>query len=144
MQSHRLRFSFCCVSGLPRGVASSLAVDTVRGAAELARARAHVKTIGELKEETIWPGGATIMGVATLDQYGFRNAGKRPCVYNILPRRRMTRFRCSAGDAEQEAAFFPSLYRQHLQHDRAEQSQRCILGAWCLRVWLLIGVLSGQ
>ncbi|PHJ20342.1 pyrroline-5-carboxylate reductase [Cystoisospora suis] len=72
-------------NGLPRNVASSLAVDTVRGAAELARARAHVKTIGELKEETIWPAGATIMGVATLDRYGFTNAVLQAVDQSMVP-----------------------------------------------------------
>ncbi|CBZ53759.1 hypothetical protein NCLIV_035400 [Neospora caninum Liverpool] len=61
-------------NGLPRVVASSLAIDMVKGSAEFARAQQSVKTLGELREETIVPGGATITGLTMLDRHGFVNS----------------------------------------------------------------------
>nr|PIM01304.1 pyrroline-5-carboxylate reductase [Toxoplasma gondii COUG] len=61
-------------NGLPRVVASSLAIDMVKGSAGFARAKQSVKTLGELKEETILPGGATITGLTELDRHGFVNS----------------------------------------------------------------------
>ncbi|PFH37311.1 pyrroline-5-carboxylate reductase [Besnoitia besnoiti] len=72
-------------NGLPRAVASGLAIDTVKGSSELARSRQAVKTLGELKEETIWPGGATIMGLAALERYGFANSVIQAVEQSMIP-----------------------------------------------------------
>ncbi len=59
-------------AGLPRAIATQLALQTVRGTAEL------LQTTGmhpaELKDRVTSPGGTTIAGVAQLEQAGFRSA----------------------------------------------------------------------
>lgn len=59
-------------SGLPRSIALQLALQTVRGTAEL------LQTTGmhpaELKDRVTSPGGTTIAGIARLEQAGFRSA----------------------------------------------------------------------
>lgn len=59
-------------AGLPRAIATQLALQTVRGTAEL------LQTTGmhpaELKDRVTSPGGTTIAGVAHLEQAGFRSA----------------------------------------------------------------------
>ena len=59
-------------AGLPRAIAAQLAVQTVRGTAEL------IQTSGlhpaELKDRVTSPGGTTIAGIARLEQSGFRAA----------------------------------------------------------------------
>lgn len=59
-------------AGLPRAVATKLALQTVRGTAEL------LQTTGlhpaELKDRVTSPGGTTIAGIAQLEQAGFRSA----------------------------------------------------------------------
>lgn len=58
--------------GLPRSIAAQLALQTVRGTAEL------LQTTGlhpaELKDRVTSPGGTTIAGIAQLEQAGFRSA----------------------------------------------------------------------
>lgn len=58
--------------GLPRSTATQLALQTVRGTAEL------LQTTGihpaELKDRVTSPGGTTIAGIAQLEQAGFRSA----------------------------------------------------------------------
>lgn len=59
-------------AGLPRAVAAQLAVQTVRGTAELiASAQLHPAV---LKDRVTSPGGTTIAGVTALEQAGFRSA----------------------------------------------------------------------
>lgn len=59
-------------SGLPRAIASQLALQTVLGTAELLRSsKIHP---AELKDRVTSPGGTTIAGVAQLEQAGFRSA----------------------------------------------------------------------
>jgi pyrroline-5-carboxylate reductase len=59
-------------AGLPRAIAAQLAVQTVRGTAEL------LQTTGmhpaELKDGVTSPGGTTIAGIAHLEKAGFRSA----------------------------------------------------------------------
>ncbi|HHP7246232.1 MAG TPA: pyrroline-5-carboxylate reductase [Elainellaceae cyanobacterium] len=59
-------------AGLPRAIATQLAIQTVRGTAEL------LQTSGlhpaELKDRVTSPGGTTIAGIASLEQSGFRSA----------------------------------------------------------------------
>lgn len=59
-------------AGLPRPIATKLAIQTVRGTAEL------IQTTGlhpaELKDRVTSPGGTTIAGIAHLEQAGFRSA----------------------------------------------------------------------
>lgn len=59
-------------AGLPRAVATKLALQTVRGTAEL------LQTTGlhpaELKDRVTSPGGTTIAGIAHLESVGFRSA----------------------------------------------------------------------
>jgi pyrroline-5-carboxylate reductase len=59
-------------AGLPRAIALQLALQTVRGTAEL------LQTTGmhpaELKDRVTSPGGTTIAGIARLEQSGFRAA----------------------------------------------------------------------
>jgi pyrroline-5-carboxylate reductase len=59
-------------AGLPRAIATQLAIQTVRGTAEL------LQTSGmhpaELKDRVTSPGGTTIAGIAHLESVGFRSA----------------------------------------------------------------------
>jgi pyrroline-5-carboxylate reductase len=59
-------------AGLPRAIATQLAIQTVRGTAEL------LQTSGmhpaELKDRVTSPGGTTIAGIAHLERSGFRSA----------------------------------------------------------------------
>ncbi|MGJ3246623.1 MAG: pyrroline-5-carboxylate reductase [Elainellaceae cyanobacterium] len=59
-------------AGLPRAIATKLAIQTVRGTAEL------LQTSGlhpaELKDRVTSPGGTTIAGIASLERAGFRSA----------------------------------------------------------------------
>ncbi len=59
-------------SGLPRGIAMQLAIDTVLGTAKLLKeSKIHP---GELKDRVTSPGGTTIAGVAVLEDRGLRSA----------------------------------------------------------------------
>ncbi|WNZ24439.1 pyrroline-5-carboxylate reductase [Leptolyngbya sp. NK1-12] len=59
-------------AGLPRAIATQLAIQTVRGTAELI----HTQGIhpAQLKDQVTSPGGTTIAGIACLEQAGFRSA----------------------------------------------------------------------
>ena len=58
--------------GLPRAVATQLAVQTLRGTAELLQVqRLHP---AQLKDQVTSPGGTTIAGIARLEQAGVRSA----------------------------------------------------------------------
>jgi len=58
--------------GLPRAIATQLAVQTMRGTAELLQ----VQTLhpAQLKDQVTSPGGTTIAGIAQLEQAGVRSA----------------------------------------------------------------------
>lgn len=59
-------------SGLPRAIATKLAIQTVLGTAQLLQqTNLHP---GQLKDQVTSPGGTTIAGVATLEKLGFRSA----------------------------------------------------------------------
>ncbi|WP_041619274.1 pyrroline-5-carboxylate reductase [Stanieria cyanosphaera] len=59
-------------AGLPRAIASQLAIQTVFGTAKLLQeSQLHP---GELKDRVSSPGGTTIAGVAALEKAGFRSA----------------------------------------------------------------------
>jgi pyrroline-5-carboxylate reductase len=58
--------------GLPRAIATQLAIQTVRGTAELLQtSNLHP---AELKDRVTSPGGTTIAGIAHLEKSGFRSA----------------------------------------------------------------------
>jgi pyrroline-5-carboxylate reductase len=59
-------------AGLPRAIATQLAVQTVRGTAELLSQRGMHPA--QLKDQVTSPGGTTIAGIAQLEQSGFRSA----------------------------------------------------------------------
>jgi pyrroline-5-carboxylate reductase len=59
-------------AGLPRAIATQLAIQTVRGTAELLHQSGMHP--GELKDRVTSPGGTTIAGIAQLEQAGFRSA----------------------------------------------------------------------
>ena len=58
--------------GLPRSTATQLALQTVRGTAELLQTTSIHPA--ELKDRVTSPGGTTIAGIAQLEQAGFRSA----------------------------------------------------------------------
>jgi pyrroline-5-carboxylate reductase len=58
--------------GLPRAIASKLALQTVRGTAELLQISGMQPA--ELKDRVTSPGGTTIAGIAHLEKCGFRSA----------------------------------------------------------------------
>lgn len=58
--------------GLPRAIATQLAIQTVRGTAELLQASELHPAV--LKDRVASPGGATIAGIAELERSGFRSA----------------------------------------------------------------------
>ncbi|MGG6293011.1 pyrroline-5-carboxylate reductase [Leptolyngbya sp. AN02str] len=59
-------------AGLPRAIASQLALQTVLGTAELLRSTGMHPA--ELKDRVTSPGGTTIAGIATLEKAGMRSA----------------------------------------------------------------------
>ncbi|NET09356.1 MAG: pyrroline-5-carboxylate reductase [Merismopedia sp. SIO2A8] len=59
------------LSGLPRTVATQLALQTLRGTAELLQSGVHP---AELKDRVTSPGGTTIAGVAQMESAGVRSA----------------------------------------------------------------------
>lgn len=59
-------------AGLPRPIASQLAIQTVRGTAELLQTKGLHPA--QLKDQVTSPGGTTIAGIARLEQAGFRSA----------------------------------------------------------------------
>jgi pyrroline-5-carboxylate reductase len=59
-------------AGLPRAIATQLAIQTVRGTAELLQTQALHPAV--LKDRVTSPGGTTIAGIAQLEQAGFRSA----------------------------------------------------------------------
>ncbi|MCU0526493.1 MAG: pyrroline-5-carboxylate reductase [Elainella sp. Prado103] len=58
-------------AGLPRPIATQLAIQTVRGTAELLQAQSLHPA--QLKDQVTSPGGTTIAGIAQLEQAGFRS-----------------------------------------------------------------------
>lgn len=59
-------------AGLPRAIASQLALQTVKGTVELLQ-QSHLHP-GELKDRVTSPGGTTIAGIAELERAGLRSA----------------------------------------------------------------------
>jgi pyrroline-5-carboxylate reductase len=59
-------------AGLPRAIATQLAIQTVRGTAQLLQETGMHPA--ELKDRTASPGGTTIAGIAELERAGFRSA----------------------------------------------------------------------
>lgn len=59
-------------AGLPRAIATKLAIQTVRGTAELLQTNELHPAV--LKDRVTSPGGTTIAGIAQLEQAGFRSA----------------------------------------------------------------------
>jgi len=57
---------------LPRAIALKLALQTVRGTAQLLQEEGIHP--GELKDRVTSPGGTTIAGIAVLEKAGFRSA----------------------------------------------------------------------
>lgn len=58
--------------GLPRAIATELAIQTVRGTAELIQTKGIHPA--QLKDQVTSPGGTTIAGIAALEQAGLRSA----------------------------------------------------------------------
>lgn len=59
-------------AGLPRAIAQKLAIQTVKGTAQLLQeSNLHP---GQLKDQVTSPGGTTIAGIAALERAGFRSA----------------------------------------------------------------------
>ena len=58
-------------AGLPRAIAAKLALQTVKGTAQLLESGLHP---AELKDRVTSPGGTTIAGIAQLERSGFRSA----------------------------------------------------------------------
>jgi pyrroline-5-carboxylate reductase len=59
-------------AGLPRAIATKLAVQTVLGTAQLLQASGMHPA--ELKDRVASPGGTTIAGIVKLEKAGFRSA----------------------------------------------------------------------
>jgi pyrroline-5-carboxylate reductase len=60
--------------GLSRDLALRLAMQTMKGAAELMQIEHGKKHPMQMKDEVCSPGGTTIEGVHELEKHGFRNA----------------------------------------------------------------------